>query len=102
MTVDDAAKFTFDLTSDDGSRMFVNGNQIVDNWGPHGTKSKKGSVELEPGVHLLEVEYFDRRYGAKVSLEMKGQDDDKFDHISLDVISAPVPGDDPCELGDDD
>lgn len=101
MTVDEETKFTFDLTSDDGSRMFVNGNQIIDNWGPHGTKSKKGSVELEPGVHLLEVEYFDRRYGAKVTLEMKGPDEDKYSHISLDKISAPVSGDDPCQLGDD-
>lgn len=101
MTVDEDTKVSFDLTSDDGSRMFVNGNQIIDNWGPHGTKSKKGSVDLEPGVHLLEVEYFDRRYGAKVTLEMKGPDDDKYDHISLDKISPPVSGDDPCELGDD-
>ena len=101
MTVDEDTKVSFELTSDDGSRLFVNGNQIVDNWGPHGTKSKKGSVDLEAGVHLLEVEYFDRRYGAKVSLEMKGPDDDKYDHISLDMISPPASGDDPCELGED-
>ena len=101
MTVDEELDVSFDLTSDDGSRLFVDGTQLIDNWGPHGTKSKKGRIKLESGVHLLEVEYFDRRYGAKVSLEMKGPDDDKYKQISLDLIEAPADGDDPCELGDE-
>ena len=40
--VPEAGDYTFFTTSDDGSRLYVNGAVIVDNWGLHGVKEKSG------------------------------------------------------------
>jgi beta-glucosidase len=47
------------LTSDDGSRLFLDGKKVVDNWGEHGMSPKSGAVELEAGkAYDLRIEYY--------------------------------------------
>src|SRR5688572_28996510 len=42
-------KYKFFLESDDGSRLFIGGKQVVDNNGLHGMEEKEGEVELKAG-----------------------------------------------------
>lgn len=50
--------YRFTLRSDDGSHLFIDGEEIVDNGGHHGVESVSGSVELEEGWRDIEVKYF--------------------------------------------
>lgn len=57
-------KYTFATESDDGSRLFINGKQVVDNGGPHAMEKKSGEVELTAGDHAIVIEYFQGGGGA--------------------------------------
>ena len=67
-----AGEFTFQLGSDDGSRLFVNGKELIDNDGKHGMEYKEGSVDLEPGMAKIRVDYFDWGGGQGLSLSVSG------------------------------
>ncbi len=51
-------KYRFTLTSDDGSRLEVDGKLVVDNDGVHQTLTMGGSAVLEAGSHHIHVPYF--------------------------------------------
>ena len=55
VTLDAAAVTTFRLSSDDGSRLFVNGTASIDHWGEHPFSTQEGLFALRPGVHHVEV-----------------------------------------------
>lgn len=59
-----AGKYTFITESDDGSRLFIDGKQVVDNGGSHGMEKKSGEVELTAGDHAILIEYFQGGGGA--------------------------------------
>jgi len=52
------SRYTFYLYSDDGSRLAIDHQRVVDNGGVHPPSEKSGSIELAAGDHLLELEYF--------------------------------------------
>jgi RHS repeat-associated protein len=56
--------YTFPLTSDDGSLLFIDGNQIVDNGWLHNRTSVSALVALTAGVHTLEVQFFEDGFGG--------------------------------------
>ncbi len=58
----------FEITSDYGSRLIIDDNTIIDNDGSHSTISKKGSVELAEGVHVIKVEYFEDSDGQELEV----------------------------------
>jgi hypothetical protein len=60
--------WTFYLTSDDGSRLYVDGDNIVDNDGFHGMQEKQGTVILSRGMHTIEVSFFQGGGGAGLTL----------------------------------
>ena len=51
--------YTFFLESDDGSRLFIDGAQVVDNGGLHEMQETLGKVELKAGDHVIKIEFFD-------------------------------------------
>ena len=53
-----AGTYTFATDSDDGSWVYVDGRLVVDNGGPHGVQSARGTVTLGRGLHTLFVKYF--------------------------------------------
>ncbi len=64
--------YRFTTTSDDGSRLLIDGKRIVDNDGVHGFIPASGQVGLRKGPHSLEVNYFEALYGEGLSVEMEG------------------------------
>ena len=66
--------YTFSLTSDDGSRLSIDGKVIVDNDGSHGPLEKNGSVTLGPGVHGLVLDYFDDTSEERLHVTIEGPD----------------------------
>ena len=52
-------RYTFQTESDDGSRLSVNGKEVLNNDGVHAAAKKAGSLVLDPGMHKVVVTYFD-------------------------------------------
>ncbi len=61
--------YTFSLTSDDGSRLFVNGQQVINNWADQPPTTKTGSIALTAGQPVsIEVDYFQDGGGSQLNL----------------------------------
>lgn len=68
-----AGIWRFFLDSDDGSRLFVNGAQVIDRDGMHGMdKLQKAELQLEAGAHSLRLDYFQARHGKGLKLDLEG------------------------------
>ena len=52
--------YNFYTSSDDGSKLYINDQQIVDNNGLHGKRERSGSIYLNAGKHKIKVTYFER------------------------------------------
>ena len=64
--VDETGKYNFFTKSDDGSRLWVDGKKIVDNWGLHGSREKTGTIKLEAGWHDVRAIHFENAGGASM------------------------------------
>ncbi len=61
--------YTFSLTSDDGSRLFVNGQQVISNWADQPPTTKTGTISLTAGQAVsIEVDYFQDGGGSQLNL----------------------------------
>ncbi len=58
LRVDVPGMYTFELYSDDGSQLYINGKLVVDNDGIHATIGRRGSIRLGTGMHPVEIHYF--------------------------------------------
>ena len=64
--------YTFYTTSDDGSKLYINGKQIVDNDKVHPARERSGKVTLSSGYHKIEVRYFENAYGEELTVRYQG------------------------------
>lgn len=72
LQVDKDGKYNFYLQSDDGSKLYVDGQKVVDNDGGHGVIEKEGSIDLTSGRHALTVEFFNNGGGFWIDAFYKG------------------------------
>jgi len=56
--VPNGGQYSFRLLSDDGSRLLIDGQLVIDNDGLHPSRSRTGEVSLSAGTHSIRVEYF--------------------------------------------
>ena len=61
--------YTFYTYSDDGVRLWVNGQQLVNNWTDHGPTENSGTIALTAGVKYdITMEYYENGVGAVAQL----------------------------------
>jgi hexosaminidase len=60
--------YTFSVQSNDGSRLFIDGQQVVENDGWHGPFEKAGEIALQQGRHKIKLLYF--QSGGRKSLKV--------------------------------
>ncbi len=72
--VSETAVYRFLLESYDGSRLLIDGQEIINNDGVHYEIYREGFAGLEKGYHEIEVQYFDftRRETLNVSMGKEG------------------------------
>ena len=62
-------KYTFSTNSDDGMRLWVDGDQLVDHWSDHGATQDQGTIDLVAGQkYSIKMEYYQHAGNATAQL----------------------------------
>ena len=67
-----AGKYSFRLSSDDGSMLYIDGKKLIDNDGVHPNTSKEASLTLQPGMHAIQVNWFEKGGDEVLALDWAG------------------------------
>jgi hypothetical protein len=85
-------KYTLYASSDDGVRLWVDGERLIDHWRGRAEAENSATLTLEPGLHTLKMEWFQGGGGYACRLRWAGPEIDKQyigpDHLRVD----PWPG----------
>lgn len=73
--VDKTDYYDFRLFSDDGSRLFIHDQLLIDNDGSHSERAVIRGLALEAGWHPISVEYFEDYMGQKLQLDIRSNND---------------------------
>ncbi len=73
--------YTFYLLSNDGSRMYINGKEIIENDGNHGSIEEEGKIALKAGFHKIKINYM--QCGGGKSLKVSWENS-KFKKKEID------------------
>ncbi|KAH0533724.1 hypothetical protein FGG08_007583, partial [Glutinoglossum americanum] len=65
--------YTMFAQSDDGSKLFIDDLEIVDNDGDHGSTEQSGKVYLKKGYHKIRVSYFNSGGGNELKVFMQAE-----------------------------
>lgn len=100
--------YTFRLTSDDGSKLHLDGALVIDHDGLHGATAKETTQTLAAGSHPLFIEFFEAGYGQELKLEWRTPNSSSFQVIpssalstDADVVRVTAPGTKYCEGSSD-
>lgn len=72
LKIDKKGVYRFYNYSDDGSRLFIDGELVVDNDGSHSARRRDGSIALEEGFHTIKVMYFESYMGNELEIGISG------------------------------
>ncbi len=64
--------YTFYLTSDDGSKMYLGDEVLIDNDGLHSAKELSGEIPLGKGIHAIRISFFENTGGNLLNLSWDG------------------------------
>ena len=64
--------YTFYLRSDDGSKLYLDRELVVDHDGSHSASTKKGLKALKKGMHPIQIDYFEDFLGEELQLFFSG------------------------------
>ena len=82
--------YTFYTSSDDGVRLWIDGQQLVDNWTDHSTTQNSGTIDLVAGnVYSLVMEYYDNTGGAVAELRWSSPSTPR-DLVPQAALALPV------------
>lgn len=81
--------YTFYTLSDDGSRLYIGEQLVVDNDGLHGVVEKSGAVALASGAHPITVTFFEKSGGDMLEVWYAGPAIDK-QRIPGEVLLCPT------------
>ncbi len=65
-------RYIFDLSSDDGSRLYIDNQLVIDNWGQHAPEVRSFETRLEKGKSYgIRVDYFQAGGGSGLALGLR-------------------------------
>lgn len=65
--IPETANYTISTLSDDGSKLFIDNELVVNNDGIHWLNEAYGAMKLEKGFHKININYFDQIGGTTLS-----------------------------------
>ncbi|MCL5667019.1 MAG: PA14 domain-containing protein [Patescibacteria group bacterium] len=63
-----AGNHAFNITSDDGARLYVDGQLVISDWNDHASKTDTKTIYLSAGTHNIKMEYYEAYGGAVAKL----------------------------------
>lgn len=79
-------RYGFELISDDGSRLTIDGVQVVLNDGLHAPVPVRGAADLDAGLHPFRVEYFEAAGGAALRVNWRPPGADAFTLLPTEAM----------------
>ncbi|GAB4575270.1 MAG: hypothetical protein Kow0077_25970 [Anaerolineae bacterium] len=64
----EGGRYRFVAGADDGVRVYVDGQLVIDAWVVSAYQEHTGVIDLAPGVHTVKVEYFDAGAMARINV----------------------------------
>lgn len=89
LQVDAAGRWTFELETDDGSRLYVDDELVINHWGHHEMRTKRVTLPLSAGLHRLHIDYYELDGWA--GLRFRGGTEGQKPGYELPVVRAPIP-----------
>lgn len=91
LKVSEKGKHVFWLTSDDGAKLWIGGELVVDHDGVHGPSSSDGPCELDVGEHDLRILHFEAHGGSQLRLGWRPPTapEDRFEIVPASVLRWP-------------
>ena len=77
--IDKDGIYSFFTDSDDGSMLYIDDEEVVNNDGDHGNVEKNGKAALKKGFHKIKVLYFDSGGGNSLKVSLQGEGDVKME-----------------------
>ncbi len=88
--VDERGVYDFQLKSDDGSILFIDGQKVVDNGGSHAAITANGRIALDKGWHKFSLYYFEDYEGEHLSWYWKKPKMTEFEPIPDNVLGSYI------------
>jgi len=89
----DPGMYTFALLSDDGSKLYIDDQLVIDNDGVHAPLEKTGAVDLAGGLHRMRVSYFQGpKYQIALVLKVAGPGQEPRVFSTDEFKPPPDPG----------
>ena len=68
--ITEAGYYVMRATADDGVRVYLNGEMIINSWKQETNPLREKRVYLEPGIYTVEVQHYDSKSTAKLSASL--------------------------------
>jgi hypothetical protein len=91
INVPETGIYGFFVTSDDGSRLYIGDDIIVENDGIHGMVEESGFVALGIGMHPVRLEYFQRTGGVGLTFQVEAPGEEKRPVPAKWMYHIPAP-----------
>ena len=72
LNIEKDGNYKFYTYSDDGSKLYIDGKEVVDNDGSHGAKERRGEIDLKKGKVPIKVTYFNGYGGSWLEVYYRG------------------------------
>jgi hypothetical protein len=83
-------EYRFELTSDDGSMLYIDDQLVIDNGGLHAPLTLAGRIQLSGGIHNIRVAYFQGiKYHVALVLKIAGPSEE-FRVFSTEEFKPPA------------
>jgi hypothetical protein len=92
LQLDQETKATFFLSTDDGSRLWIDGQLVVDSWGHHAVEEKSGETTLAAGTHALRIDYYEEYGWAAAHLEWQPEGGERTFDLPVVAVEPPSTG----------
>ena len=91
LTPPTTGNYVLTLTSDDGSRMYVNNSLLIDNWGDHGDQTQGASIQMTAGqAYNIEVDYYQAAGGSDAHFDWLTPSDGAFSAATTAASQSDV------------
>lgn len=81
--------YRFELSSDDGSKLYIDGRLVIDNDGSHSSAWKQRTVGLAGGMHRIRVKYYENYMGQSLNLYVMSREIER-QSIPDNLLFLPV------------